>query len=319
MLNPKFLNAKEINERSIQELRKINPDNLAKYNLPFLDQHLIAIAPAELVVVGSDTGGGKTFMANHLATTNAAQGRKVYLFSLEGHRYEAINRFRYQLICQEYYKDPKGLPMSYAKYEMNMIPGIEEYEEKVKPVIENMEKNLFMFDRSVDLSLPVLTSELSKLNDCDLIIIDHLHYFNLFDDKSEAQNLTEIVRTIKTLTEEWNIPIVLISHLRKKDKNRGLPDNEDFHGSSNIPKIASTCIILTSDPEHHDLAEYRYSTIFRVTKSRSGSSTTLGARLMFDAKYNQYENGYKLGKIVSGAFNELEYEDCPRWARGKED
>lgn len=315
MFKLKALGVKDALERASKARQEINPDKLPRYYLPYLDNTLVGICLSELVVIGSDTGKGKTHMANHLAIKNAQAGKKVYLFSLEGHKNEVINRWKWQLICKKYYQNPDGREMNYIKYEMNMIKDLEEYEKYADEQLSSLEGNLFIYDRSQGLTVQSLAQELTKAVDFDLVIVDHLHYFDMLDDKSETQNITEIMKGIKMLTEERQVPVVLISHLRKKDSKRGLPDNEDFHGSSNIPKIATTCILLESNPDNHDLTNGVYATFIRTSKSRAGASTTLAGEVFFDTKKQDYvPNKMDLGKVINGNFTYLEREKMPFWA-----
>ena len=304
--------------KSSQVRTKIDPKLVPKYYFPYLDDVLFGIAPAELVVIGADTGQGKSWLANNLAINNAKHGRKSYLFSLEGHRNEVINRIKWGIILREYYKNPTYKDMTYAKYEMNMIEGLEEFEKIAEEEIKDMVGDkLMLFDKSQSLNINILTQQLGLIADAELVVIDHLHYFDMVDDTNEAQHLSEILKRVKFITEERNIPVVMISHLRKKHGQRGLPDNEDFMGTSNIPKIATTCIILSSNPEKHNLADGKYSTIVRVTKSRAGASTTLAAELTFDSKLQTYEENFSLGKVLSGSYKDLREDEQPYWAKAK--
>lgn len=318
MFNPnKFITLDTALVRAKKNREAIDPSKLPRYFLPFLNEALIGISPSELVVIGSDTGIGKTHLANHITQENAKAGRKVYLFSLEGHEDEVVNRWKWQIICREYYKNPRGIELSYQKYAMNLMSGIDEEEATANEEISKIADKVQIFDRSVQLDVNVLTQQLNLIKDAELVVIDHLHYFNMLDDKSESESITQIMRAIKDLTDIYKIPVVLVSHLRKRNKEF-LPDNDDLHGSSNIAKIASTCILVSSDPENHDLGAGLYSTIFRVSKSRLGAPTSLGARVMFDSNVNQYAPSMALGKILFGKYEKLAYENYPKWAQTRE-
>jgi replicative DNA helicase len=304
-------------ERSSRSL--IKADRVPRYNLKYLDELLIGIAPSELVVIGADTGQGKSWMANHIAYTNAKAGRKVYLFSLEGHKDEFAARCKWRIILREYYKNPSGKDMTFTKYQFNMIPDLQDLEQLAEEeFVSTCNNNLMLFDRSVSCDIEVLTQQLGLIQDADLVIIDHLHYLDMIDDVQETQHLSQIMKKVKYITEEKNTPVVMISHLRKKMGKRGLPDNEDFHGSSNIPKIATTCVLLSSYPERHKLSEDKYSTIIRVSKSRAGASTTIAAECFFDGRKQDYEPTYALGKVIAGEYKDLESGETPYWAKPKE-
>lgn len=316
----KFIDIKTAIERARVHKSNINPDKLPKYYLPYFDDVLFCFAPSELTIIGADTGQGKSWMANHIALENACRGKNVYMFSLEGHETEVVSRWKWNIILREYFLNPNGKDMTFTKYQNNLIKGIEELESIAEKELESMiGKNLMLFDRSASMDIDLLSQQLGLITDADLVIIDHLHYFDMIDDTNEAKHLSAIMKRIKVITEENNIPVCLVSHLRKKMGQRGLPDNEDFMGTSNIPKIASTCLLLSADPKNHKLADNKYSTVFRVSKSRAGASTTLAARVMFDAREQKYEGSYTLGKVISGEFKELEIEEVPYWAKPKKE
>lgn len=311
-----FIDSRQYAERAINTRRAINSARLPKYCVPYLSDSLAVIAPSELVVIGADTGIGKTHLANHIALKNASAGLKVHLFSLEGDKDEIMLRWLWQIICREYYKNPNGIDMEYMRYSVNGIMGLEEYEDIAYEEMARYEKNLFIYDRAKALDLETFIEEADKIDHSDLIIIDHLHYFDITESESETRGLYKIMKEIKKLTEERKFPVILISHLRKKDKDRGIPGNEEFMGSSNIAKIATTCITMSADSKYHDLENGRFATIMSVTKSRAGACTSLGARLYFKAKYRMYEKGYTLGSIVRGDFVELPTDKYPQWAKG---
>lgn len=319
IFKPKFISAVDGVIRQRLSRFAIDVNKIPKYNLKYLDDLLIGIAPSELVVIGADTGQGKSWMANHIAYSNARDGKKVYLFSLEGHKDEFVARCKWGIMLREYYKNPSGKDMTFTKYQLNMLDGVEELENAAETeFVQTCNKNLMLFDRSMSCDIDVLTQQLGMINDADLVIIDHLHYLDMIDDMKEAEHLSQIMKKVKYITEEKNTPVVMISHLRKKMGKRGLPDNEDFHGSSNIPKIATTCILLSSYPEHHRMSEDKYATIIRVSKSRAGASTILAAESFFDGRKQAYEDSYALGKVISGEYKGLEVSELPYWARPKE-
>ena len=153
--------------------------------------------------------------------------------------------------------------------------------------------------------------------DVDLIIIDHLQYFTLTNPKNELQEMTEILKTVKEITDLHQIPVILVSHLRKKDKDRGLPGQEDFYGTSNIAKIASQAITITPSFNEQDALTHRYPTFFRFAKSRTGLKPNYAVMAHFNAKIGQYEPGYEIFKL-KGSFPEdspLERHLWPNWAR----
>lgn len=310
----KFLNAREAVQRSTIDRRAIDPHRVCKYFIPYLDDFLKGIGPSDLIVVGADTGMGKTEFVNHMALRNAMDGRRVFLFSLEGDKNEVMLRWKWKIICREYFKNPDGKEMSYQLFIMNMLPGISELEDFAENEISQLENNLFIFDRSEQLNIKLLAEQINKIEEADLVIIDHLHYFNMFEDKSEQENISLIMREIRELTDMKRIPIILVSHLRKKDKARGVPDVHEFMGSSNIAKVASTCITISNRSVDNILDRGLYATLFSIAKNR-GESTALAGHVMFDGPRKAYVEGYTLGTILQNEYKPIAYASYPGWAR----
>lgn len=309
-----FLDIEEGTRLAIAKRRQVDPNRVCKFYIPFLDQQTKGIVPSELIVIGADTGIGKTHLANMIAYKNAEAGKKVYLFSLEGTKEEVYHRWLWNIICREYYKNPNGKVMNYADYVMNKLE-LYDIEKIAYEEISELKENLFIYDRHQNLNIDTFCYEFERIYDADLVIIDHLHYFDILNPRDELHEIYQIMKETKTMVEEKGIPVILISHLRKKAKERGIPGNEEFMGSSNIPKIASTCITLASDPENHLLNEGMYSTFFTVTKSRIGANLYLTARIMFDSHHKTYESRFELGSNTLGIYKQLDYNKYPKWAQ----
>ena len=291
-----FLDVGQAIQRQKRDLAKVDPDKMPKYSIKCLNDFLFGLFPCELVVIGADTGIGKTQMASDIARVNAMAGRKVYLISLEGAKNEIISRYKYEIIAREYFQDPTGMPMSYPLYNANMLEGIQKFESIAERELMQMEKCLKIYGKSETIfTIETLIQQMGRITDADLVVIDHLHYFSMMDDTTEAQQLSDIMRKVKDLTQLHNIPVVLVSHLRRKSKDRKVPDNDDFYGSSNIAKIADTTILLST--LHSKEADNTCPTVVSLGKSRNGHRTDIGFLVNFDTRIRTYEDNYELMKI----------------------
>jgi hypothetical protein len=82
------------------------------------------------------------------------------------------------------------------------------------------------------------------------------------------------MRELKAITDIIHKPIILISHLRKPKDDKE-PTEFDLHGSSNIPKEATTILLLqksdydlsVNSDVYRDNKNYSYSKII-LRKSR---------------------------------------------------
>ncbi len=334
-LNKAFF--KETNERL-----DIDPSKLCTYGIEVLDQALKGIFPNDLIVIGADSGVGKSEMAITIARENASKGKKVALFYLEGGEKEVVQRMKWRDMTHEYFTNIRlyePVEMDYSKWIMNKIksPTLAKLELKVSEQWQEKYKDNFWIhelkDRFViedlvaslhDFYNPEIlvgkNNEVTQLSsfDVDLIIIDHLQYFSLPEKESEISAITRILKEVKRITNHYNIPIILISHLKKKDKDRGLPDQEDFYGTSNIPKISSCSITIAPCYGVEDLTKDIYPTFFRIVKSRVGVRSNLGFLVNFESRRRTYASSYqvfKLDKSGNPMKEPLKSNELPRWAK----
>jgi hypothetical protein len=153
-------------------------------------------------------------------------------------------------------------------------------------------------------------------HDLDLIIIDHLQYFTLANPKNELTEMTQILMKVKDITNHYKIPVILISHLRKKDKDRGLPSQEDFFGTSNIAKVSSQAITIASCYKQDNYTNGVYPTFFRFIKSRTGLRPSLGFLCDYCSKQGGYKKEYQIYKLIGDnpSQDPLDKAFYPSWA-----
>lgn len=326
-----------------EEERRLNTDfsKLCRYGVKVLDDPLLAIAKNELVVVGADSGIGKSSLVLDIARHNAKQGKKVALFYLEGGHIEAMQRMKWRDISDLYYStkyDHQFVDMDFRKWMLNHSENKDLLNKLSADVYSEQSKlyqdNLYFYPISEGFKVDELLSSLVSFHklvpaksgefeqegmyDLDLIIIDHLQYFSLDSGETEITEITKIIRECKKITDHHNIPIILVSHLRKKGKDRGLPDQEDFYGSSNIPKISTTAITIAPYQIKDNLAQNIYPTFFRIVKSRVGIRSNYGILCNYNLTRREYEKEYQIYRLDSAGNispEPLTEGELPRWAK----
>ena len=70
-------------------------NDLCSYGVPCLDHALGGIYKNDLVVVGADSGVGKSELVLNIAKYNASRGKRVVLYYLEGGHTEAMRRMKW--------------------------------------------------------------------------------------------------------------------------------------------------------------------------------------------------------------------------------
>ncbi|MEK6882692.1 MAG: DnaB-like helicase C-terminal domain-containing protein, partial [Nanoarchaeota archaeon] len=176
-----------------KKIRKaIDPKKICTFGIAPLDDALIGMLKNDLIVIGADTGVGKSDLCLNIALHNASQGKKVGLYYIEGGANEAIARIKWKFLCDKYYTSGlTGVDMDYRKWRMNLLDSenldklelecILEMEHKLKDNLDiysfekdfkiiNLEQSLGWFTHK-ELNKEVALWE-TKV-DVDLIIIDH--------------------------------------------------------------------------------------------------------------------------------------------------
>lgn len=227
-----------------------------------IDEYCEGIAPWELVLIWADTGVGKSEIAYNIAIENAIRWKKVLLFSLEWSLEEIAYRYIQREMSKTKKIETKKYRFDWEQYRLEENKVVQELEQKLA-------NNLFVFNKKAKTNLPFIKEMIIKTKDkVDMIVLDHLHYISL-ETANENREVWEIMREIKLITDITKKPVVLVSHLRKRDRSKE-PTDQDFHWSSNIPKEATSILLLCKDNDREDIVkEYISPTKIILAKSRA--------------------------------------------------
>lgn len=313
-----------------REEREAESKRILPYGMAFLDEALGGMSLTDVIVLGAKTGVGKTQMAASIALTATRAGKRVHYFALEAEDREIERRVKYSFVSDAYYNDEGKKQVgkygiSYKNWRKFRIDDVlSKYEDLVEPDVQAQLKTLTsLYRNSGDFTLKSLEKNLLKIvGETDLIIIDHLHYIDTGED--ENAEYKQVIKIVRDTALKYKVPIIVIAHLRKTMGSRLVPivsNIEDFMGTSNVPKIATTCIMLGRRPnrrpkdlkqtlqaakefgvaEVEKLPLHLSQTFVRVVKSRlDGDVVRYTALCNFNRRTGFYENPYKLGYLVSG-------------------
>jgi replicative DNA helicase len=300
----------------------IDPKTICTFGIRPLDEALYGILRNDLIVIGADSGSGKSELCLDIALHNARNGKKVVLYFIEGGASEAMSRIKWKLMCQRFFAEKRtGIYLDYRKWRMNMHDQPEvmaSLEEEACDIIEDtIDGNLFFYDFDKTFTIEHLIESFRLVGYSDLIVVDHLQYFDISEPRSELKEMSDILKRLKDIANFEQIPVILVSHLRKKDKDRGLPSQEDFYGTSNIAKISSVSITISSEGKQvEDFALNIYPTWFRIVKSRTKVSSNLGMLCNFELTNQRYAQEYDVWRLFNGIPTKvLSDSEKPRWAK----
>lgn len=321
-----FRSAAETAFKEIEGRRKLSTQVPLSFGIEFLDDATSGIFPDDLILIGAPSGAGKTQLCCNIVLANILNGKKVNYLALEASDCEIERRLKWPFILEKYYSDPNRSRLDEKLTFPLWLRGkflepLAKYEEETAILFEEAFKNLRLYYKGDKFGIDELIETVHYCaHDTDLILIDHVHYFD-FDDDNENRAIKEIAKTVRTLALERQKPIILVAHLRKKDRNNDelVPGLEEFHGSSDLYKIATKVVTLSPGQV---TAEGCYETFFRIPKNRiDGGVTRYIAREIFSPKRGGYEKGrYELswaGQKRSEGFELIDRSTYPSWAQGR--
>ena len=122
---------------------------------------------------------------------------------------------------------------------------------------------------------------------CKWIIVDHLHMLVMsaaFGD--ERTTIDNIMGSLSRLVEETNVGMVLVSHLRRVEGNKGHEQGvavglSHLRGSASIAQVSDCVIALERDQQAEDPQEAN-TTHMRILKSRYTGDVGMATHLLYD-------------------------------------
>ena len=225
-----------------------------------LDRMTAGLCGGDLDIIVGPTSGGKTLLCVNMMARQIASGYKVAFVTLEMSKREIAQRL-YSVMTPQY-------------YDLLM---------QEKPLLVQ-EKYRMPYD-----SIKYAVEQAKKWG-AEVFYIDHLHYFSR-SMQNQAEGLGMITQEFKRVAIEYDIPIILISQMRKTERNR--PTGDDIRGSALIKQDADVVLILDKDEEHIRSDGVKDNVRVTLDKNRDrliwkiGSETTL-YKVGLDLQENEY-------------------------------
>jgi len=315
------LNFASSSQRLINEEheRKLALRKELRYGIGYLDDALGGILPNDLILVGARTGVGKTALAASIAQANFLAGKRVHYFALEAEPKEIERRLKYRALVDAFLVTGREVPakLSYQAWyrgELDWEFAGLDVEDRLRTEFASL--STFYLEGG-EFGLSHLDRAIRAIQDqTDLIILDHLHYVDTHDD-NENRGYKAIVKRIRDLSIGLGKPIILVAHLRKRDRqDRSIvPDIEDFMGSSDIVKVATRVIMISRGNGKSGAPSNTVLTYITTPKNRmDGSVTQYTGLLRYNVSLGRYESGYVLGRAAGDKFERIAASELPYWA-----
>ena len=123
--------------------------------------------------------------------------------------------------------------------------------------------------------------------DCKWVVVDHLHMLvSSIADGDERRAIDSIMTRLRSLVEETGVGMILVSHLRRVEGNKGHEQGvtvglSHLRGSQSIAQLSDCVIALERNQQSEDPLEAN-TTHLRVLKSRYTGDVGMASHLLFD-------------------------------------
>jgi len=147
---------------------------------------------------------------------------------------------------------------------------------------------MFLFDHFGSSSIENILNRvryMAKGLGCKYVMLDHLSIiFSSQDNNDERKAIDEIMTKLRTLVQETNISLIIVSHL-KRPSDKGHEEGAatslaQLRGSASIAQLSDMVISLERNGQHDDPI-IRNTTNVRVLKNRFNGDTGLACSLLY--------------------------------------
>ena len=235
-----------------------------------IDKYLHGMFRGELIILAARPSKGKSALAVNIAQ-NVSVDKNVLIYALE---------MDWQSIAVRILSGEIELP--YMAIRTGRLTEIDK--ERIEKAAKKIERlNLWINDRSaISIEKIVHSSTTFKMqNGLDFVVVDYLQLMSGKNKRNRNEDLGEITRSLKVLSRDLDIPILLLSQLsREVDKrDNQAPRLSDLRDSGEIEQNADVVIFLYEEDE---------CTNVLVAKNRNGR---LGSfRIIFEKRYFKFRD-----------------------------
>ncbi|MDR3116802.1 MAG: replicative DNA helicase [Bifidobacteriaceae bacterium] len=258
-----------------------------------LDEKIHGFANGQMIVIGARPGVGKTAVALDIARNVAISDKEpTYFISLEMSNEELYSRI---LSAESKVKHTKFLrPSSLGPNDWQAL----------KVAQDRIKGSPLYVEAPAGITIPELRSKARQMKNkkgIKLLVIDYLGLITAMDSSQpRVQVITEFTRSLKILSKELDIPIVLLSQLNREsekratfasrndlDADRSAPRMSELRESGSIEQDADVVLLLhrSAVPGSED-DSYSADAKLIIAKNRRGAQGTVFLR--FDGDHVRF-------------------------------
>lgn len=228
-------------------------DEQAKYKtgIDFIDQIANGLHRSELTTIAARSGIGKTSMALQIAWRLACNGLKVLFISREMGREQLANRIMAQATGINGHKFRRKM---FTKREWEIIHGFREQKKTVYITLDHTT------------STPKAIRKRIMKEKFDVVFVDYIQI--LSPDESmpnREREVASVSRSLKNMTQEFNIPIVALSQLNDNAGKYRPSGERDMRESKAIFQDSNNVLFIHKMTEPDEYESYIGRTYFGYT------------------------------------------------------
>lgn len=225
---------------------------------PSVDRLTKGFVPGELTIIAGPTSHGKTSLAVNICAKLAVQQVPVLFVTLEMTKAQLTSR------------------LLYAE------DGFVDYSAHV-----GFQKCNDLDWQDVRGLIRTAAQELGV----QAVIIDHLHYFTREVERL-SEDLGRITKELKAAADDNQVPVLLISHVRRAERGQKRHTMDDLRGSSYIAQDADV-VLMVERPQ-----EYAHHMAITIEKNRNRGFDPGNATVVLDFKATKL-----MEKSILGGYN----------------
>mgnify|MGYP003110354733 FL=1 len=144
-----------------------------------------------------------------------------------------------------------------------------------------------------------------KALDCKWIFLDHLSILvSGLEGEDERRNIDNLMTKLRSITEECNVALLLVSHLRRTGADKGHEDGKEvslahLRGSQSIAQLSDAVVAMERDQQSDD-ENISNTTTIRVLKNRYSGETGVACHLFFNKDTGRLSEVQSLGDNPDG-------------------
>ncbi len=264
--NKSFVHIRDALMQVYAHLKELKEDPEASRGMPTgytkLDNVIVGMGSADLVLIGARPGMGKTAFAMNIATAAAERTKKtVCVFNLEMSAAQLANRMLSSEAQIDSFKlrsgdiqDDDWVSLAYAS---NRLSEME-----------------ILIDDTPGITVTGMRSKLRRVKNLGLVVIDYLQLMQSDShNDNRVQEVGEISRNLKLLAKELGVPVICCAQLSRGPENR--PDKRpmlsDLRDSGAIEQDADIVLFLYRDEYYKEDSPEQSVAEVIVAKNRHGS------------------------------------------------